>query len=62
MTTLLYDELILISDKFTEVSRKRRTDILNRALRAPQNLGPPESVESTKIILKLPLDNPNYIF
>ena len=62
MTTLLYDELILISDKFTEVSRKRRTDILNRALRAPQNLGTPESVESTKIILTLTLDNPIYIF
>ena len=62
MASMIYDELLLISDKFTEQVRKKRLDLLERALGSPPAVGQPESVQSTKIILTLTLDNPVDIF
>jgi len=59
---MIYDELLLISDKFTEQVRKNRLDLVERALGSPPVVGQPESVQSTKIILTLTLDNPVDIF
>ena len=58
MTSFTYDEILLNSENFTELLRNSRLELLNNSLELPINVGQPESVQSTKIILTLTLINP----
>ena len=62
MTSFTYDEILLNSENFTELLRNSRLELLNNSLELPINVGQPESVQSTKIILTLVLMNPISIF